>query len=55
MLHRDTVFDMPKFLNGSGSGADEPHAYLDDHGLSLACGALRLALRQGTPRSTEAR
>jgi len=26
MLKRDTVFDMQTFLNGSGSGADEPHA-----------------------------
>jgi transposase len=52
MLKRDTVCDMQKFLNGSWSGAGEPTASLDDHGLSLACGALIIALRQGTRRST---
>jgi transposase len=26
LLKRDTVFDMQKFLNGQGSGADEPNA-----------------------------
>jgi hypothetical protein len=35
MLQRHTAFDMGKFLNGEGSGADEPHASLDNHGLSL--------------------
>ena len=35
MLQRHTAFDMGKFLNGSGSGADEPNASLDHHGLSL--------------------
>jgi len=30
-----TVFDMQQFLNGSGSGAEEPIASLDKHGLSL--------------------
>jgi transposase len=35
MLQRQTAFDMDKFLNGSGSGADEPYASLDHHGLSL--------------------
>jgi hypothetical protein len=35
MLQRQTAFDMGKFLNGSGSGADEPNASLDNHGLSL--------------------
>ena len=35
MLQRQTAFDMDKFLNGEGSGADEPYASLDHHGLSL--------------------
>jgi hypothetical protein len=35
MLQRQTAFDMDKFLNGEGSGADEPYAELDHHGLSL--------------------
>jgi transposase len=35
MLQRHTAFDMDKFLNGEGSGADEPYASLDHHGLSL--------------------
>jgi len=35
MLQRHTAFDMGKFLHGEGSGADEPHASLDHHGLSL--------------------
>jgi transposase len=35
LLQRQTAFDMGKFLNGEGSGADEPHASLDHHGLSL--------------------
>jgi len=35
MLQRQTAFDMGKFLNGSGSGADEPNASLDNHGRSL--------------------
>jgi transposase len=52
MLKRDTVFDMPKFLNGSWSGAGEPNASLDAHGLSLASGALMISLRQRTRRST---
>jgi transposase len=54
MRKRDPAFDMQKFLHGSGSGAAEPHASRDDHGLSLAYGALMLARRQGTPRSTSA-
>jgi hypothetical protein len=53
-LKRDTAFDMQKFLTGSWSGAGEPTAERDDHGLSLACGALMISLRQGTRRSTEA-
>jgi hypothetical protein len=51
-LKRDTAFDMQKFLTGSWSGAGEPTASLDDHGLSLACGALMLSRRPGTRRST---
>jgi len=35
MLQRHMAFDMGKFLNGEGSGADEPNASLDNHGLSL--------------------
>jgi hypothetical protein len=35
MLQRQTAFDMDTLLNGSGSGADEPYAALDHHGLSL--------------------
>jgi transposase len=35
MLQRHTAFELGKFLNGSGSGVDEPHASLDHHGLSL--------------------
>jgi hypothetical protein len=35
MVQRQTAFDMDTFLNGSGSGADEPNASLDHHGLSL--------------------
>ena len=35
MLQRQTAFDMGKFLNGEGSGAEEPNASLDHHGLSL--------------------
>jgi transposase len=35
ILKRQTAFDMRRFLSGSWSGADEPHASLDDHGLSL--------------------
>jgi transposase len=48
MLQRQTAFDMGTFLNGEGSGADEPNASLDNHGLSLrvvlcnACGAASL-------------
>jgi transposase len=52
MLKRDTVFDLHKFLNGSWSGAGEPHASLDAHGLSLTSGALMISLRQRTRRST---
>ena len=33
-LPRPTAFAMGKVLNGSGSGADEPNASLDHHGLS---------------------
>ena len=50
-LNRDTAFDLQTCLTGSWSGAGEPTASLDDHGLSLACGALMLARRQGTRRS----
>jgi transposase len=35
MFQRHTACAMGKFLNGSGSGADEPHASLAPHGLSL--------------------
>ena len=35
MLQRHTAFAMGKFLNGSGSGADEPNASRDHHGVSL--------------------
>jgi transposase len=51
-LKRDTVFDLHKFLNGSWSGAGEPHASLDAHGLSLTSGALMISRRQQTRRST---
>jgi transposase len=51
---RDPVFARHKFLNGSWSGAGEPHASLDAHGLSLTSGALLISLRQRTRRSTEA-
>jgi transposase len=37
-LTRETTFKMQQFLNGSGSGAVEPTASLDAHGLSLAIG-----------------
>jgi transposase len=33
ILKRQTAFDMRRFLSGSWSGADEPNASLDDHGL----------------------
>jgi transposase len=52
LLKRDTVFEMHKFLNGSWSGAGEPHASLDAHGLSLTSGALMISRRQRTRRST---
>ena len=52
MLKRDTVFDRPKCLNGSWSGAGEPHASLDAPGLSLASGARMSSRRQRTRRST---
>jgi hypothetical protein len=51
---RDTVFDRQQCLNGAWRGAGEPTASLDDQGLSLACGALIIARRQGTRRSTSA-
>jgi transposase len=51
-LNRDTACDLPKCLNGSWSGAGEPTASRDDHGLRLACGALMISRRQGTRRST---
>jgi transposase len=35
MFQRHTAFDLGKCLNGSGSGAAEPHASRDNHGLSL--------------------
>ena len=54
MRKRDTVFARRKCLNGSGSGAGEPNASLDAPGLSLASGALMIALRPRTRRSTEA-
>jgi len=54
LLQRDTVFDRHKCLNGEESGAREPNAALDAHGLSLASGALMISRRQRTPRSTEA-
>jgi len=54
MRKRDTVFDRQKCLNGSWSGAGEPNASLDAHGLSLASGALMISLRQRTRRSPEA-
>jgi hypothetical protein len=38
MLQRPKAFDMDKFLNGFGRGADEPYAELDHHGLSLRIG-----------------
>jgi transposase len=50
-LQRDPGFDLQKWLNGAGSGADEPHASLDNHGLSLAWSARILSRRQGTRRS----
>ena len=34
LVQRHTACAMGKVLNGSGSGADEPHASLDPHGLS---------------------
>jgi len=36
ILKRQTAFDMRRFRSGSWSGADEPNASLDDHGLSLS-------------------
>jgi hypothetical protein len=51
-LKRDTAFDLQQCRTGSWSGAGEPTAALDAHGLSLACGALMLSRRQGTRRST---
>jgi hypothetical protein len=51
-LKRDPAFDLQKCLTGSWSGAGEPTASLDAHGLSLACGALMISRRQGTRRST---
>ena len=42
MRKRDTVFAMPQFLTGEGSGAEEPTASLDDHGRSLTCRALMI-------------
>jgi hypothetical protein len=53
-LKRATVCDRPKFLNGSWSGAGEPNASLDAHGLSRASGALMVSLCQRTRRSPEA-
>jgi transposase len=55
MLQRHTAFDMGTFLHGSGSGADEPHASLDNHGSAcVSCSAMRVSLRHGTRKSTEA-
>jgi transposase len=62
MLQRHTACARGKFLHGSGSGADEPHASRDPHGLSLRVGlchacvaaSWRVSLRPGTRRSTEA-
>jgi hypothetical protein len=51
---RATVCDRPKFLNGEGSGAGEPHASLDAQGRRLASGALLSSRRQRTRRRTEA-
>jgi hypothetical protein len=34
LVQRPTAFDLDKFLNGEGSGADEPSASLDHHGRS---------------------
>ena len=52
MRKRDTGFARQKFLTGASSGADEPTASLDAHGLSLTWGALMLSRRQRTRRST---
>ena len=38
MRKRDPTFNLQQSLNGSGSGAAEPTASLDEHGLSLARG-----------------
>jgi hypothetical protein len=35
MVTRDTVFELDKFLNGSGRRAGEPAVSLDTHGISL--------------------
>jgi transposase len=59
MFQRHTAFALGKCLNGSGSGADEPHASLDHPGLSLrvvlcqACGAASLNAEE--PRGPLAR
>jgi transposase len=37
ILKRQTAFTMRRCLSGAWSGADEPNASLDDHGLSLSC------------------
>jgi transposase IS116/IS110/IS902 family protein len=49
---RDPVCARHQFRNGSWSGAGEPHASLDAHGLRLTSGALLISLRQRTRRST---
>jgi hypothetical protein len=36
IFKRHTACEMRRFLSGAWSGADEPNASLDDHGLSLS-------------------
>ena len=54
MRKRAPVCERHTCLNGSGSGAGEPHASRDAPGLSLASGARMIARRQRTRRSPAA-
>jgi hypothetical protein len=53
MWKRDTAFDLDQFLQESWSGAGEPDASLDAHGISLPCrSGVTQTRRRGTHRST---
>jgi hypothetical protein len=52
---RETAVERQTCLPGSGRGAEAPHAALAAPGLRRAYGALLVARRHGTPRSTAAR